>query len=815
MATCSSASSSASAASAFSVMNGGKTSLISTTTTSAAAATNSGLSSTTTTSSSSSSSLTASTNSACIGGLGIVTNGISLQHKKPTSSAINNNNNYSSSSTTQTCTSNIRIVKTINHTLNNPNPSSSSVSSSSSHSQNPKTLLDSIIRCQTTKLNRFVLNQANSSSNCNSSSKLERNYSYIEAMKQEPAAVGTVKDEKKASSSSSSSSSSADSMTDRMSKLVASLPVSSSSSSPSSTSSSSSSSSSSSTIESCKIGTGSSNAPTVDTSAVVGANEIEIPIEIKLNTTNGHHSTMTTSAKTTTPTLDATAAGNNGSNLAKSRSQSSLINLFKNTFSPFQIRKWRSKSRDKILLTGNNNSSGSNPSTAAHLGGTFGGSNSNSTSCNSSTRSSTSSSSSSCKATTMTMTTTATTTTACSNKASSKRTTLTAVTNCRQQQQQQPPNYSTSNATPTRLKDPHEAITIALCSAAFSNTKPPIPRSNDLKKSPPPPPLPVSTTTVASTGTSGKRNSPPINAQPVVSIFKVPSNSVVDSRTQQQKPVVAMTQPIQVKAEAVTTTTTTIPVVQAPTSDRQLSYLKLTCLLNGYDDCSSSFSSSAESSSNGVNGKLRTTIKVNDSRGTTATTKMVDSSFGTTTTMTKGVECCRAGSSLPSSSTSTSNTNSNEFLKSSQFILNNNERYYDFKLNYLKQQLPSSQTVNAQVKKLEDDEAKKKSSVRRDDNNDEQNKDNKPCKPLAAVGGAELQVLETVKPQPEQSAPQPQPQPPVLTPPLTPKEEKTEKKNEERRKEELTKPTLLSTDDPNLQQQSQQQVSLCAHFLLF
>jgi hypothetical protein len=45
---------------------------------------------------------------------------------------------------------------------------------------------------------------------------------------------------------------------------------------------------------------------------------------------------------------------NNNSNccsppLTKSQSQSSIYSLFKNTFSPFSIRRWRSKSRDKLL----------------------------------------------------------------------------------------------------------------------------------------------------------------------------------------------------------------------------------------------------------------------------------------------------------------------------------------------------------------------------------------------------------------------------------------------------------------------------------
>ncbi|RNA03761.1 hypothetical protein BpHYR1_022554 [Brachionus plicatilis] len=37
--------------------------------------------------------------------------------------------------------------------------------------------------------------------------------------------------------------------------------------------------------------------------------------------------------------------------MAKSRSQSSIFHLFRSTFSPFQMRKWRSKSRDKLLAS--------------------------------------------------------------------------------------------------------------------------------------------------------------------------------------------------------------------------------------------------------------------------------------------------------------------------------------------------------------------------------------------------------------------------------------------------------------------------------
>ena len=53
------------------------------------------------------------------------------------------------------------------------------------------------------------------------------------------------------------------------------------------------------------------------------------------------------------------------SSISKSKSQSSLLNLFKNTFSPFTIRKWRSKSRDKI--TSNESSSPSHVETKKNL----------------------------------------------------------------------------------------------------------------------------------------------------------------------------------------------------------------------------------------------------------------------------------------------------------------------------------------------------------------------------------------------------------------------------------------------------------------
>lgn len=62
--------------------------------------------------------------------------------------------------------------------------------------------------------------------------------------------------------------------------------------------------------------------------------EVEIPIQIKLVETQ--------------------------STLAKSRSQSSIFHLFRNTFSPFQIRKWRSKSRDKLLYNSSLNQASTN-----------------------------------------------------------------------------------------------------------------------------------------------------------------------------------------------------------------------------------------------------------------------------------------------------------------------------------------------------------------------------------------------------------------------------------------------------------------------
>ena len=103
-------------------------------------------------------------------------------------------------------------------------------------------------------------------------SRLERNYSYIEAMKE-----------------------------------TKSLP-------------SSSNSSSTSTIES-----------PINETLQPQMEEVEIPIQIKL--------------------VDSQ------STLAKSRSQSSIFHLFRNTFSPFQIRKWRSKSRDKLLYNSSLNRS--------------------------------------------------------------------------------------------------------------------------------------------------------------------------------------------------------------------------------------------------------------------------------------------------------------------------------------------------------------------------------------------------------------------------------------------------------------------------
>lgn len=167
------------------------------------------------------------------------------------------------------------------------NYTSSITTSNQQHNQHAslKMQQNSIVRCKPTRLNRFVIETTPSAKDL---SRIERNYSYIEAMK-EPK----------------------------------SLP--SSSSSPSSSTSSSSSTIESPIIETCPI-----------KSPLDLAEEVEIPIEINLNQTAPN------------------------TNLSKSRSQSSIFSLFKNTFSPFQIRKWRSKSRDKLLL---NNSLNSTPVT--------------------------------------------------------------------------------------------------------------------------------------------------------------------------------------------------------------------------------------------------------------------------------------------------------------------------------------------------------------------------------------------------------------------------------------------------------------------
>jgi hypothetical protein len=68
-----------------------------------------------------------------------------------------------------------------------------------------------------------------------------------------------------------------------------------------------------------------------------GAAEIEIKIKL-----NGSSNNTTAVVGSPSPL--------NGSNLAKSRSQSSILSIFKNVSfaSPFQIRKWKSKSKDKI-----------------------------------------------------------------------------------------------------------------------------------------------------------------------------------------------------------------------------------------------------------------------------------------------------------------------------------------------------------------------------------------------------------------------------------------------------------------------------------
>lgn len=57
---------------------------------------------------------------------------------------------------------------------------------------------------------------------------------------------------------------------------------------------------------------------------------------------------------------------NNNANISKSKSQSSILNLFKSTFSPFTIRKWRSKSRDKLSSTQNSSQIADSPSTPSN-----------------------------------------------------------------------------------------------------------------------------------------------------------------------------------------------------------------------------------------------------------------------------------------------------------------------------------------------------------------------------------------------------------------------------------------------------------------
>lgn len=100
-----------------------------------------------------------------------------------------------------------------------------------------------------------------------------------------------------------------------------------------------------------------------------------------------------------------------------------------------------------------------------------------------------------------------------------------------------------------------EEMTLAICSAAFSNSKPPIPRSTDVKKSPPPPPLPMSST-ITNSHLTNKRT-----------IFSTTQTNVVKNPFQ-----------------PLDKTMTPLPQTTVPNSERQLSYLKLTCLLNGYDD---------------------------------------------------------------------------------------------------------------------------------------------------------------------------------------------------------------------------------------
>lgn len=66
------------------------------------------------------------------------------------------------------------------------------------------------------------------------------------------------------------------------------------------------------------------------------------------STSSNYARNTETNIKTSTIKTLSTNETANNSNLSKSKSQSSILNLFKNTFSPFSIRKWRSKSRDKL-----------------------------------------------------------------------------------------------------------------------------------------------------------------------------------------------------------------------------------------------------------------------------------------------------------------------------------------------------------------------------------------------------------------------------------------------------------------------------------
>jgi hypothetical protein len=93
----------------------------------------------------------------------------------------------------------------------------------------------------------------------------------------------------------------------------------------------------SSSPSSCSTGSTSSNSSTFNSSSTI---ESHNQATAKTNQTT-HHADQQLST----------------SNVSKSKSQSSLLNLFKNTFSPFTIRKWRSKSRDKLSNVVNSTSS--------------------------------------------------------------------------------------------------------------------------------------------------------------------------------------------------------------------------------------------------------------------------------------------------------------------------------------------------------------------------------------------------------------------------------------------------------------------------